>query len=256
MIKKTYIYLFVLFLILSILACGNAKEIISTQPAESESEPIPEQPEETESVQPPSQPEPPKSQKMISAEVENVNWYISSIDSLWFIGLVKNTGNVDLEFVEINVLLRDGEGTLVASDFTYSELDTIPVGEYSPFTVLFLEEPESWEKYEVVVEGEEAGFLTPYTEFEIISANGKQGSFGDYEIVGEIRNTGSQDAEFVEISAALYDINGKLIGVDFTYTDFDKVVAGGSSPFTIMFLSTADGDPDHFELFIEGSISE
>lgn len=149
--------------------------------------------------------------------------------------------------------LRDEAGTLVASESGYASLDVVRVGEVSPFTILFFSEVGDWSTYEVTVEASEANFLESYRDFEVISSSGTTGDFWAYEIVGEIRNTGSQDAEFVQILVILYNTDGQIIGTDFTYWDFDKVTAGGTSPFTILVSYTSEDDIDHYELLVEGS---
>lgn len=188
-----------------------------------------------------------------SAEVFEINTYISG-ETLYFIGIVRNTGNVDLAFVEVHVTLRDSGDKLIMSESSYSARDVIPVGEASPFNVLFYSETPDYAKYEVTVEGRENTMYQVYKEFEIVSADGQVPSFWDYEIAGEIRNIGSSDAEFVSIIAVLYDAENHIIGLDTTYSDFDVVTAGGTSPFSILFLSKAEGVVDHFEFFIEGRI--
>lgn len=234
-------------LLLAVLACGGSRDIISNdQPAAQDAAAAtntqPAAIESTTAAQ---------VERVQSAEVADIDYY--GDDSLYFIGLIKNTDTVDLEFVEIHVTLRDSSGQLVASESTYSDLDVVPAGGFSPFKLIFFDKPSAWQDYEINIEGDEAGFNNPYLDFEIVSSQGSLPSFGAYEIVGEIRNTGAEDAEFVEIIAVLYDANNHVIGVDFTYSEFDKVTAGGTSPFDLFVFDKAQGEVDHYELFIQGN---
>ena len=243
-------------IVLAGAACTGSREVIG-----SESQPTSTSAaqEPVQATDPPAQAQPTNTtpaQTVTAAEVVDINSFTDSIDALHFIGLVRNTGTVDLEFVEITVTLRDANNTLVAVESGYTSLDVVPVGQVSPFSVLFLEAPAEWSTYEIDIQGEEADFLDPYTEFEVVSSTGRIPSFGGYEIVGEIRNTGVANAEFVEVIAVLYDVNNRILGVDFTFTEFDIVEAGGTSPFSLIALSTADGAIDHYDLFIEGSVAD
>lgn len=190
--------------------------------------------------------------KEISTEVIQTNTYIS-YDSLYVIGIVQNTGNVPIDFVKIVVALRDDGGTLVSSEYSYSDIDIIQPGESSPFSVMFFEDPGGWSTYDLTVQSNESEWMTSYTDFEILSHNGRVGDYTEYEIVGEVKNIGPSRTSFVEIVAALYDENGTIIGVDFTYTDLDVIDPDGTSPFTLSILSTAEGEVASYELWVEGA---
>lgn len=241
-------YLFTLLAIVS-LACGGSREVISTSQPEN-------QPTQSTSSNQETQPTAVSQQETIlKADVININWYTDSINTLHFVGTIQNSGTVDLSLTEIVVNLRDDAGTLVGTASSYSSLDVIKVGETSPFHIIFLESPSNWTNHEVLVQGSENSFIQSYRDFEVIAPQGKAGDFGDYEIVGEIKNIGGQDAQFVKVIAILYDQSGKILGVEFTYTTLDKVVAGGTSPFQILVFSIAEGQIDHFDLIVEGQPS-
>lgn len=171
--------------------------------------------------------------------------------TLHFIGLVENHRNVDIEFVKIHVLLRDEQGVLTESEYSYSDREIIPIGEYSTFDVVFFDDVPAWTTYEISVESEENDFAENYTDFEVISSTGQIGDFYEYEIFGELRNSGESDAEFVTVIAALYDSQDALVGVDYSYSEFDVVSAGGTSPFEIGFFSLAGDEVARYELFVE-----
>ncbi len=189
------------------------------------------------------------------AEVSDVSYYTDSIGGVHFVGLVNNIGRSDLMLVEVIVNLRDQGGTLVASSSGYAALQVVRSGETSPFEVLVFNAPKEWAKYEVAVQGLEAAFITPIRTFELISSKGTAGSFGMYTIVGEIKNTGEQPAAYVQVAALLYDASNKLIGVQTTFAQLDKIPPGGTSAFEILVGSTG-GKIDHFTLLFEGQKSD
>ena len=188
----------------------------------------------------------------VIVEVAEVNWYVDTLGTLAFIGTVRNLGESDLEFVKVIISLRDAGGTLVDTDFTYTETDVVLSGEASPFHTIFLSEPPEWSDFEVVVEAREASDGA-YRELQILSSSGRPSEFGWYEIVGEVENTGSQDAEFVKVVAMLYDAEDNLVDVDFTYVAFDTVSAGQSSPFKLTILTSGEGEIERYELIAEGN---
>ena len=75
--------------------------------------------------------------------------------------------------------------------------------------------------------------------------------YGYYHLVGEAKNTGEKDCEYVKIVVAFYDAEGQVIGVDYTYTELDVVPAGKTSPFDLSVDSLPEFD--HYELWVEGS---
>jgi hypothetical protein len=266
MTRKLWPILVLAALVLASLACGSS-EVVATESgaaAEVEEQPV-EEAAPTEAQEPESEPveeaveeqpveeavEEPQPEVTIAAEVVAINWYTDDAGYLNFIGVIKNTGTVSIEFVKPVVTLRDAQGTMVASEFTYTDLDVIEPGGTSPFTLVFIDEVGEWTDYEIVVEADEALFSEPYKDLEIISHSGRADEFMDYIIEGEVKNIGSEDAVFVEISAALYDADNNIVAVAFTFTTLDKVVAGGTSPFEIIVLGTA-GEIDHYELYVEG----
>lgn len=240
---------FFILLAIASLACGASREVVNTEPQENQ------QPTPSTSSNQETQPTSVSQPTVLQADVVDINWYTDSINTLHFVGTIKNSGTVDLSLTEIIVNLRDDAGTLIGTASAYSSLDIVKIGETSPFHVIFLESPTNWTQHEVIVQGSENSFLTSYRDFEVISPQGKLADFGGYEIVGEVKNVGSKDAEFVKVIVILYDSSGKILGVDFTFATLDKVVAGGTSPFQVLVFSTAEGSIDHFDLIVEGQAS-
>jgi hypothetical protein len=270
MIRKLWPILVLAALVLASLACGIAepatkersaaakfegepvKEAAPAETQEPEGGPVEEAVEEQPEEQPVEEAaEEPQPEEAIATEVVAINWYTDITGYLNFVGVIKNTGTVPLEFVKPVVTLRDAQGEMVALEFTYTELDVIEPGGTSPFILFFTDDVGEWTDYEIMVEADEAVFSEPYKDLEIISHNGSADEFTDYIIEGEVKNIGSEDAVFVEISAALYDADDNLVAVAFTFTVLDTVVAGGTSPFEIFVLDSA-GEIDHYELYVEG----
>jgi hypothetical protein len=190
-------------------------------------------------------------------EVVTINWLEDEDGYITFLGMLKNNGNKDLVFVELSFTLRDENGTPVTSNYTYASLDILPPGGTTPFAMYFYEPPyDPWVNYEIIIEGDVNEYFDYYTELEVVSSTLQTGSFG-HDIVGEIKNTGSQKVDFVTVYAAIYDKDDQLIAVDFTFADEDIISPGGTSTFTLSIWDTlGDLEPDHYVLYLEGNPSE
>jgi hypothetical protein len=72
---------------------------------------------------------------------------------------------------------------------------------------------------------------------KIVSSNGfkDNNEFSpSYHIVGEVQNNGSDKAEFVQVSATLYDSSNQVIGTESTYTNPSTIDPGAKAPFEIL----------------------
>lgn len=67
-------------------------------------------------------------------------------------GEVQNTGTTPAEYVKLVVTLYDASGNVVATDFGYTTLDTIPVGGTSPFETGTDYWPD-FDHYEIQIQG-------------------------------------------------------------------------------------------------------
>lgn len=188
-------------------------------------------------------------------EILEMNWEQDEDGYITFIGLLKNNGDNELSFVELDFTLRDANGTPVATEYTYSSIDILPPGEVSPFEMYFFDPPyEPWTSYEILIKGDVNEYFTSYTDFEVVSVELTDDGFG-YELNGEIKNTGEQSSDFVAIYAIIYNSDNQPISTDFTFAEADALTPGATSTFQIYIWDTfADQTPDHFTLFIEGNL--
>jgi hypothetical protein len=58
-----------------------------------------------------------------------------------------------------------------------------------------------------------------------------------FHIVGEVQNTGTEAAEFVQIVASFYNENGQFVGTSYTFTTPTTVSPGMKAPFDIQLLT-------------------
>lgn len=66
-----------------------------------------------------------------------------------------------------------------------------------------------------------------------------QDTGGTVHFVSEVLNKGSEPASFVKIIATLYDLNNRVIGTQYTYTNPSTILPGQAAPFD---LTVGPGD--------------
>ena len=54
------------------------------------------------------------------------------------------------------------------------------------------------------------------------------------ELVGEVKNNGTQPADSVKITASFYDGNGNIVGTDFTFTEPLTIAPGDTGTFKML----------------------
>ena len=238
---------------LFLISCSPGKIEDTTEPvAAIQGEPSPILEEELEAPEPTSTafPEAPEVlTPIVETEVIDVNWFVDS-HGLNFFGLVKNTGNVDLEFVTVTLFLRDSDGMQIGSQFGLSSLRVLSVDQISPFWLNLKADPDLWEIYEITVEAKQARLFSPYKNIDVINADGKIPADGAYEIMGELKNTGGQNAKNVEVIGILFDQDGHIIGTKSAKSDADRLTPGTSSMFTLMFSTIGEGEVASFEIIV------
>ena len=88
-------------------------------------------------------------------------------------------------------------------------------------------------------------------EIVLLSQKLKKSSFGYRDLVGQVKNIGSDSAAYVEILLTVYDKNGGVIGTESTYADVDLLKPGQKSTFKFFTSSDDFKGMDHYELSIE-----
>jgi hypothetical protein len=176
----------------------------------------------------------------------------SYVDYGWLhiVGEVQNNSNTPMEFVKIVATLYDDGGKITGTDFTYTELDVIPPGGKSPFET-GTDNYEGTTNYKLQVQGDKG---TLGRQDLVISGDSSYEEYGWLHIRGEVKNTGSVAAQYVKIIATLYDADGNVVSMDFTYTELDTILPGESSPFE----TGTDHYPnfDQYELQVQGVDAE
>lgn len=182
-------------------------------------------------------------------DIINTSTYRSSTGSIHLVGEVANNTDSTIEYVKIIVAYYAPDGALVATDFTFTEMDELRPGEISPFDILTIDPPDTIDRHELLVEYDVTR-QSPLRGFEASVGSVRTSSTGALRITGEVLNNTGVAAEYVKVIAALYDANGTIVRVDFTFTERDEIEAGGRSPFEVLII----GAPAYstYRLWVDG----
>jgi hypothetical protein len=171
-------------------------------------------------------------------------------DGYHIMGEIQNNSDTPMAAVKITAILYSREGGAhykeSGTDYTYTLLDVIPAKGKAPFDIGPYKH-SSVKKYYLQVQGEQGNL----SRQDIVVLSDNFYTEGEWlHIRGEIKNTGTTEAEFVKVVITLYGEDGRVVGVDYTYTTLDKIPAGGVSSFE---SRTEHGiNFDHYEIQVQG----
>lgn len=186
-------------------------------------------------------------------EVIDDNHYTDDSGYLYIVGEVKNTGDVNLEYVEIIATIYD-DSTVVGSQSTFTMLDILEPNQDSPFKIM-KQEPDSWTDYTLEIDYSST-LSTPYNELQIQGVSDSEDDLGYYYINGEVENTGTEGVEYVEVVASIYDSGGNIIETNFVYTNPETLDPGDTAPFEFMIdTGPLPSNIDQYSLQVQASVS-
>ena len=71
----------------------------------------------------------------------------------------------------------------------------------------------------------------------LLSARLNDDGFGGQQIVGEVKNSGTESAEFIQPFAIFRDTQGVVVDTGFTYAEKQRIQSGDTSPFNLFINS-------------------
>jgi hypothetical protein len=165
--------------------------------------------------------------------------YVGSTGSYYIVGEVQNIGSNPLKYVKIIATYYNSSGDVVATDYTYTELNVIHPNQKSPFKIILIETQQvaKIDHYLLSVSSySNADELS--AKLQILSNSSYIGLTGYMYIVGEIKNIGNETANYTHVIATFYDLNGKVIATDYTYTEPEHIAPNQTAPFEIILIET------------------
>ena len=176
-------------------------------------------------------------------------------DSVTIVGLVQNEGTDAASQVRIAAALYDKEDVLVDVAAVSAPLTVLPPDGASPFW-LVLSEPHVDglpARYDLIAYSRRASEAEQSAQARVAVADthNDTNAVKDLVLLGEIANTGSQNATTLEAYASFYDAQGQILAVDQGYVWADVLAAGTRSPFLFELFGTPD-EVDHWQIWVQG----
>jgi hypothetical protein len=147
----------------------------------------------------------------------------------YIVGEIRNSTSSTIQYVKITAILRNDSGTVVGAEYTYAHIGLITPNSNSPFR-LILSNPPAWSSADLIIEYSETADQ-PYV-LDVSTSSAYLDAYGGWHVPVRVTNNDSSSHTYVQIFATLYGSDGKVIGVDYTYT----------SPSTLMPGQTVDVD--------------
>jgi hypothetical protein len=170
-----------------------------------------------------------------NARIQNDTSYVDSLGYLHVVGEVLNTADAWLSFVKITGTLKDSNGQIVDVTFTYAYADYLPPAQRAPFNLIETDASKSAKvtSYTLALSFQQATTV-PSNTLTVQGDASSIDSLGYLNIVGQVKNAGTQTSNFTKVVATFYNQAGKVVYVDFTYTSPSDIPAGQTYSFKII----------------------
>lgn len=188
----------------------------------------------------------------VALKIEGLAFHRTPVDSLWCMGEVLNISGHPAEEVEVQVSLHDEQGELLASGAAFTQLDILAAGGRAPFAVLFSPAPSSFAQYQTrILNGVPNTHLGPrYPDLVVMDDRGEWVDENNYQVRGQVQNTGNADAEQVAIVVTLYDEEDRVVGARTVGIPAEVFLAGAMAPFEVTM--TPLGSVDSYDVQVQG----
>lgn len=188
----------------------------------------------------------------VALQIEGLAFYRTPVDTLWCLGEVVNVSGRPAEEVQVQVSLHDDQGRLLASGHAFSELHIVAAEGRAPFSILFSAPPSNFAQYQTwVTGGVPSTHLGPrYPHLAILDEWGGWVDENNYQVRGEVQNTGQAEAEQVALVVTLYDEQDHVVGARTVEIAADVFLPGAIAPFEVTL--TPMGEVARFEARMQG----
>ena len=183
---------------------------------------------------------------------DNFSDYMDSSGYLHIVGEVENLGSIDTRYVKITATCYDSNDTVVDTDFTYTRLDVVPANRRAPFEITI--DPAVAGKvrtFRLTGTFHNASQSLPRTL--VLLSNSSYMDGGYLNIVGEVKNNGTQISHYAKVVITCYDNGGKVVAVDYAFTDPHDLVVGARAPFKGIVSAQRSPLVTRFELQVESN---
>jgi hypothetical protein len=181
----------------------------------------------------------------------------SYLEYEYLLGVLANTGTVNLYNITIHILAMDEDGYELTRSFTSIDMVDFPVGAMTAFGVPFRGDgiPDGTDHLRILFDGRERWEGTNLTQsYDVLSASGELEADGDYIITVGFQSTGDWPTREVSIGAILYNQEGRVVGrCESGYGEWGEAHLGaGDSAEITRNCGPVYGDVDHYAITVEG----
>ena len=161
----------------------------------------------------------PKISADASYHITNHTSYIDAKGTYHIIGEIENNGSINLLFIRITATFYNIDRQAIATNFTYSNLSMLLVGEKTSFNLLFMDTTliPLIAGYTLEVDFQETSSTKPI-QLVIKSHHNYTDVMNSQRIIGEVENQGSF-TELVKVLVIGYDGYGRAVATEFMYTN-------------------------------------
>ena len=179
--------------------------------------------------------------KMEGIEILSSSDYIDGYDHMHVTGEVKNQGTLNANFTKVFVTFYDSTGTVVGTDYDYTEPTHLTPQETATFDVelIYAQQVAKVASYSLTAESTQYAY-SPTLSITIVSHSGYLGpSEETYYIAGEVQNLGTEAALFVDVEATLYDSENAFIAVKDGPVFPFVILPDQKAPFMVAFHNSS-----------------
>lgn len=175
------------------------------------------------------------------AEITETNWeaYTDSIDTNWAIvtGVIKNTGDTNIRLDEASGSVYDANGKVVGNgqDFIYPRI--ISPNEEAYVAVDIMDTVEKSEIKDAKIQFSFEKTNEEPIKINAVNDSSQKGSFGEYNVTGELENPSDERIKDVRALVLFYDAEHNLINAEVAYPEPDAIPPHDSVSFK---ASTSD----------------
>lgn len=171
--------------------------------------------------------------------------------SFYLLGFVTNTSPFTIDKPKLTAVLVDQSGKEVATRDGYAHSEALAPKATAPFKLL-VSDPPAHARYSIEIVARKASYVPEQaSDLRLEILEQPHATFGNsWQVSGKVFNDGKQGARFVKIDVLAFDDKNKLIGLDYTYVDGERLAAGASGRFRALPLYQST--PHHFRFDVSG----
>ncbi len=165
-------------------------------------------------------------------QIMGVTSYLDENGYYNLVGEVLNSGDDNMENVEIIATYFDASGKVIGTANANTELYIIAKNVATPFNIIPDSNKIQPATYQLVVQGDMTADQ-PFPGLTIQNTSTSIDDTGCYDITGQVNNASTKPADEVKIIATYYDAAKNVIGTSFVYAKDAEIAVGHISTFDL-----------------------